>query len=54
MRNYLVLYDAKAKELTAKSSEVQYIASELRKILPARTELDMMVGANVQMKYLKK
>jgi glyoxylase-like metal-dependent hydrolase (beta-lactamase superfamily II) len=54
MKNYLVLFDRKAKELTAKSSDVQYIVSELKKILPPRAELDMMVGANVQMKYLKK
>lgn len=54
MKNYLVLFDQKAKELTAKSSDIQYIVSELRKILPPRAELDMMIGANVQMRYLKK
>jgi cyclase len=54
MRNYLVLFDKKAKELCAKSSDVSYIVSELKKALPAKAELDMMIGANVQMKYLKK
>jgi cyclase len=54
MKNYLVLYDKKAKELTAKSNDVQYIVSELRKVLPPRAELDMMIGANLQMKYLMK
>lgn len=54
MKNYLVLFDKKAKELTAKSNDVQFIVSELRKILPPRAELDMMIGANLQMKYLKK
>ena len=54
MKNYLVLFDGKAKELTAKSSDVPYIVSEMRKVLPARAELDMMIGANVQMRYLKK
>jgi cyclase len=54
MKNYLVLFDKKAKELTAKSSDVPHIVSEMRKVLPARAELDMMIGANIQMKYLKK
>lgn len=54
MKNYLVLFDKKARELTAQSSDVQYIVAEMRKILPPRAELDMMIGANIQMKYLKK
>ncbi len=54
MKNYLVLFDNKAKELAARSSDVQYIVSELKKVLPPRAELDMMIGANVQMRYLKK
>jgi glyoxylase-like metal-dependent hydrolase (beta-lactamase superfamily II) len=54
MKNYLVFFDQMAKELTSKSSDVQYIVSELRKILPPRAELDMMIGVNVQMNYLKK
>jgi glyoxylase-like metal-dependent hydrolase (beta-lactamase superfamily II) len=54
MKNYLVLFDKKARELTAQSSDVQYIVSELRKTLPPRAELDMMIGVNVQMNYLKK
>ncbi len=54
MKNYLVLFDKKAKELSAQSSDVRYVVSEMRKILPPRAELDMMIGANLQMKYLKK
>ena len=54
MKNYLVLFDKKAKELTAKSGDLPYIISEMRKVLPARAELDMMIDANVQMRYLKK
>jgi hypothetical protein len=54
MKNYLVLFDRKAKELTAQSSDVQYVVSEMRRILPPRAELDMMIGANLQMNYLKK
>ncbi len=54
MKHYLVLFDRKAKELAAQSGDIQYIVSELKKALPPRAELDMMVGANVQMRYLKK
>ncbi len=54
MKSYLVLFDRKAKELTAQSSDLQYIVSELKKALPPRAELDMMVAANVKMRYLKK
>ncbi len=54
MKAYLVLFDKTAKELAAKSNDVQYIVAELKKILPPRSELDMMIGANVQMRYLKK
>jgi hypothetical protein len=44
----------KAKELTARSGDVHYIVSEMKKALPPRAGLDMMVGANIQMMYLKK
>jgi cyclase len=54
MKNYLIVFDKKARELTAKSNDLQYIVSELRKALPPREELDMMIGANVKMRYLKK
>lgn len=54
MRNYLIVFDKKAKDLCARSKDVSYIVSELKKTLPARAELDMMIGANIQMKYLKK
>ncbi len=54
MKNYLILFDRKAKELTAQSSDIQYITAEMIKVLPPRAELDMMIGANVKMRYLKK
>lgn len=54
MKNYISLFDKKARELTAQSSDIQYIVSELKKALPPREELDMMIGANVKMRYLKK
>lgn len=54
MKEYLVAFDAKAKELCANSSDVAAIKSELLKALPARAEGAGLIDANLQMKYLKK
>lgn len=54
MKNYLVLFDGKAKELAARSGDLHFIVTEMKKALPPREGLDMMIGANVQMRYLKK
>jgi len=54
MKDYLVAFDAKAKELCAKSSDAASIKSELVKALPARAEGDGLIDANLQMKYLRK
>lgn len=54
MKNYLIVFDKKARELTAQSGDLQSIVSEMRKALPPRAELDMMIDANIQMNYLKK
>jgi cyclase len=54
MRNYLVVFDSKAKELCAESNDPDWIASEIKKALPQRPELEMMIKANIQMRYLNK
>ncbi len=54
MRNYLVVFDRKAKELCAASTDPDWIASELKKALPQRPELEMMIKTNIQMRYLGK
>jgi cyclase len=54
MREYLITFDKKAAELSAKSSDIDYIASELKKALPSRPEGDSLIKANIQGKYLKK
>jgi len=54
MKDYLIAFDAKAKELTASSNDIGFIVSELKKSLPQRPELDFLIGANVQARYLKK
>ncbi len=54
MKDYLIAFDKKARELAAVSRDAQYIASEIKKALPAREELDFLILSNVQQKYLKK
>jgi len=54
MKDYLIAFDKKAGELAAVSGDAQYIASEIKKTLPAREELDFLILSNVQQKYLKK
>ncbi len=54
MKEYLAAFDAKAKELCARSSDVAAIKADLLKALPARAEGAFLIDSNLQMKYLKK
>jgi glyoxylase-like metal-dependent hydrolase (beta-lactamase superfamily II) len=54
MKNYLITFDKKAKELTANSNDAAQIVSEMKKSLPVRAEGESMIPANIQMKYLKR
>lgn len=54
MRNYLVVFDRKAKELCAGSTDPDWIVSEIKKAIPKRPELEMMIRTNIQMRYLGK
>lgn len=54
MKKYLIAFDKNAKKLSAKSKDVEYIFSEIKKTLPARAELEAIIKSNIQMKYLKK
>jgi cyclase len=53
MKQYLVVFDTKAKELAAKSNDAEYISSELKKSLPKREYFDMFIAAGVKAKYIK-
>jgi len=53
MKEYLIAFDKKAKELCAKSKDVDWIVSEIKKALPQRRELDMLIKANIQWRYMK-
>jgi cyclase len=54
MKEYLIAFNKKATELCAKSADIDYIFSELKKSLPYRAEGEGLIKANIQGKYLKK
>ncbi|MCI5177967.1 MAG: MBL fold metallo-hydrolase [Candidatus Electrothrix sp. AW3_4] len=54
MKEYLLLFDKKAKELAAQSDNAQDIANRLQKALPVRSEGANLIPLNIQMKYMKK
>jgi cyclase len=54
MRAYLLAFDQNAKVLCAESNDLDWIVSEIRKVLPPRPEGESLIKANIQMKYLKK
>ncbi len=53
MKDYLIAFDMKARELAAQGKDAQTIASEIIKAFPERKELAGLVPINVQAKYLK-
>ncbi len=54
MKEYLILFDAKARELAAGAQDADAIAAELKKALPKRAMAEWMIGANVKSRYLGK
>ncbi|RJR32713.1 MAG: MBL fold metallo-hydrolase [Deltaproteobacteria bacterium] len=54
LKNYLSVFDQKAKEMTAKSQDLNFIVAEMKKSLPPRAQLDALITKNIQMKYLPK
>ena len=57
MRDYLLLFDAKAKELaaavtTSGPKDAAALAAEMKKLLPARTQGEAMILYNIMTKYL--
>jgi hypothetical protein len=47
-----LVFDRKAKELTAQSKDLNFIVAEMKKALPSRPQLDSLIAKNIQMKYL--
>jgi cyclase len=54
MKKYIIAFDKKARQLSAKSKDADYIAAQLKSAMPPRAEADWLIKANVQMRYLKK
>ncbi len=54
MKKYIIAFDKKAKELASESDNLEYIVSEIKKAVPERPEGNMLIPANIQMKYLKR
>lgn len=54
MREYLLLFDSKARELAAAGKDGDAIAAELKKVLPPRSMADWMIDFNVKSRYAGK
>lgn len=54
MKEYILMFDKKAKELASQSDDVQKIVTTLQSALPQRPEGAWLIAPNIQMKYLKK
>ncbi len=54
MKEYLLLFDAKARELAATTRDADAVAAELKQVLPKRSMADWMIGFNVKSRYLQK
>lgn len=54
MKEYLLLFDARARELAATSQDADAIAAELKKALPKRSQADWMIAYNLKSRYLQK
>ena len=52
LKKYLLVFDQKAKELTAQSKDLNFIVAEMKKALPPRSQLDFLIARNIQMKYM--
>ena len=51
MKEYLLAFDKKARELAVGAKDAQSMAAELKKVLPARAQGEFLIPANAQ-KYL--
>jgi cyclase len=54
MKEYLALFDSKARELASTTQDGESIAARLLEILPKRSMAEWMVAFNVKSRYLEK
>ena len=53
MKDYILAFDQKAKELCAKSNDIDAISAELKKSLPVRSQAEFLIKGSIQAKYLQ-
>lgn len=53
MKEYILAFDLKAKELCATSNDIEAISFQLKKSLPVRSQADFLIKASIQAKYLQ-
>jgi cyclase len=52
MKAYIQLFDKKARELAAQTQDVDKIAAEMKKVLPAKSQGEWLIPYNIKTKYL--
>jgi glyoxylase-like metal-dependent hydrolase (beta-lactamase superfamily II) len=52
MKAYIQLFDQKARELVANTNNVDFIAAELKKLLPVKSQGEWLIGHNIRTKYI--
>ncbi|MEJ2740782.1 MAG: MBL fold metallo-hydrolase, partial [Dehalococcoidia bacterium] len=53
LKEYLEIFDVNAKRLATRYDDFCQILAELKKILPKRSEMGVVISANISDKYLK-
>jgi cyclase len=53
MKSYLTTFDAKARDMAKAGASAEAAVAELKKILPARSQTEWMIEANVNGKYFR-
>ncbi len=53
MKDYILAFDRKAKELCANSNDIEAISAELKKSLPGRSQAEFLIKGSIQAKYLQ-
>jgi cyclase len=53
MRDYLIAFDKKARELCASSDDLETIVAQIEKALPHKAQGNWMIRSSIQRKYLK-
>jgi cyclase len=54
MKAFILAFDKLAKDLCAKSTDIQAIAADMKKALPPRSRGDFLIAGSIQEKYLTK